>query len=58
MSNKSTPERRRSDTAFMIAIVLGLIVGILVKRVRLGMILGLVIGSTIVFLGWIKMTRK
>jgi hypothetical protein len=42
---------RRGEMAFIFAIVLGLILGILIKRVRLGILLGLIIGGVIVLLG-------
>lgn len=49
---------RRSDVAFLFAIVLGLVVGFLIKRVRLGIILGLVIGGLIVLLGWNRFNKR
>ncbi len=41
-----------------LAIVLGLVLGILIKRVRLGILLGLVIAGLIVFAGWARSNRK
>jgi Kef-type K+ transport system membrane component KefB len=38
--------------------VLGLIIGVLIKKVRLGIILGLIIGGTIVFLSWLKSQKR
>jgi F0F1-type ATP synthase assembly protein I len=57
MLNKKS-QAGRSEAALMIAIVLGLIIGILIKKVRLGIIFGLILGSTIVFLSWLKTQRK
>ncbi len=41
---------RRGEMAFFVAILLGLIIGTLIKKVRLGLMLGLIIGLGIVFL--------
>ena len=48
---------RRGEMAFMVAIVIGLVLGILIKRVRLGLLLGLIVGGMIVFLGWIAIKK-
>lgn len=53
MSSKS-----RSEISFIVAIVLGLLLGFMIKRVRLGIMLGLFIGGLIVFTGWLRTTRK
>ncbi len=53
MSSKS-----RSEISFMVAIAIGLLVGFMIKRVRLGIMLGLFIGGLIVFTGWLRSTRK
>jgi len=41
-----------------LAIVLGLVLGILIKKVRLGIVLGLVIAGLIVLTGWIRSNQK
>ncbi len=41
---------RRGEMAFLVAIVMGLLIGAMIKQVRLGMLLGLIIGLGIVFL--------
>ncbi len=56
MNKKS--QAGRMEVSVMVAIVLGLIIGILIKKVRLGIILGLLIGGAIVFLSWLKTQRK
>jgi hypothetical protein len=38
------PDKMRGNMAFVIAIVLGYLIGILIKRVHIGLILGLAIG--------------
>jgi len=55
--NKST-KQSRSEVAMWLAIVLGLILGMLIKRVRLGLLLGLFLAGLIVFTGWLRSSRK
>lgn len=52
------PSLRRGEMAFIFAIVLGLVVGILIKRVRIGIVLGMVLGGIIVLLGWTRMNKR
>jgi len=49
---------RRGEMAFIFAIILGLVIGILIKKVRIGLIIGLILGTFIVFTGWLRSTRK
>lgn len=49
---------RRGEAAFLFAIVIGLILGVLIKRVRLGIILGLILGGVIVLLGWNRFNKR
>ncbi len=58
MSEAKKPSIRRGEMAFIFAIILGLVLGILIKRVRLGIILGLILGSAIVLLGWLRVNKK
>jgi hypothetical protein len=58
MENGKKPDVKRGEMAFIFAIVLGLVIGILIKRVRLGILLGILIGGSIVFLGWLRSTRR
>ena len=55
--NKNT-QQSRSEVAMWLAIVLGLVLGMLVKRVRLGILLGLFLAGLIVFTGWLRNSRK
>ena len=55
--NKKT-QISRAEIALVTAVVLGLVLGVLIKRVRLGIILGLLIGGTIVFLSWLRTQKK
>ncbi|MEN9497816.1 MAG: hypothetical protein RL750_715 [Bacteroidota bacterium] len=54
----NSAKRSRSEVAMWVAILLGLALGFLIKRVRLGILLGLVLAGLIVFTGWLKTTRK
>jgi hypothetical protein len=56
MANKQ--QIRRGEMAFIIAIVLGLVIGVLIKRVRIGILIGMVLGGLIIFTGWIRATRR
>ncbi len=48
---------RRGEMAFFVAIILGLIIGAFVKKIRLGLLLGLFIGLSIVFLNSLRIKR-
>jgi len=52
------PDVKRGEMAFIFAIVLGLAIGILIKKVRIGLLIGLVLGSMIVLTGWLRSTRR
>jgi len=41
MNETKKPSVRRGEMAFIFAIILGLLLGILIKKVRLGILLGL-----------------
>ncbi|HQV60585.1 MAG: hypothetical protein IPN39_13045 [Chitinophagaceae bacterium] len=58
MATNSKPSVRRGEMAFIFAIIIGLVIGILIKKVRIGIIIGLILGSLIVFTGWLRTTRK
>ncbi|MBL7739309.1 MAG: hypothetical protein JNK14_08810 [Chitinophagaceae bacterium] len=58
MATEKKPSIRRGEMAFIFAIILGLALGIIVKRVKLGILLGLIIGGAIVALGWLRSTRR
>ena len=42
MSDK--PDQKRGEIAFFFIIILGLVIGFLIKRVHIGLIIGLVMG--------------
>ena len=58
MAGQQKPDVRRGEMAFIFAILLGLAVGILIKKVRIGILIGLVLGIMIVLTGWLRSTRK
>ena len=58
MSEERKPNKGRGDMAFIFAIVLGLAVGILIKRVKVGILIGIVLGFFIVLTGWMQTKRK
>lgn len=51
-------KQSRSEIAMWLAIVLGLVLGMMIKRVRLGILLGLFLAGLIVFTGWLRSSRK
>lgn len=57
MSEKK-PSIRRAEMSFIFAIIIGLAVGILIKKVRIGLIIGLVLGFMIILTGWLRVKRK
>ena len=58
MSNEGKPSVKRSEMAFLFAIVLGLMLGIFIKKIRIGLLLGLVLGGLIVFTGWLRTNKR
>jgi len=56
--NNKVPSTRRGEVAFIFAIVLGLLVGILIKKVRIGILIGLGLGLIIVLTGWLRTKRN
>jgi hypothetical protein len=58
MSEERKPDVKRGEMAFIFAIVIGLALGILIKRVKVGILIGIVLGFVIVLTGWLRTTRK
>jgi len=54
----SNYQKQRADWIFGLAIILGLALGIFIKRVRVGLIIGLVMGGLILLAGWLRQKRK
>lgn len=58
MAAEKKPDVRRGEMAFVFAIILGLALGIMIKKVRIGILIGIVMGLMIVVTGWLRTTRK
>lgn len=58
MAVEQKPDVRRGEMAFIFAIILGLAVGIMIKKIRVGILIGVVLGIMIVATGWLRSTRK
>lgn len=58
MAQEKGPSIRRGEVAFIFAIVIGLVIGVLIKRVRIGILIGLALGIFIVLSGWLRTMRK
>ena len=58
MAEERKPSIRRGEMAFIFAIIIGLVVGILIKRVKIGIIIGMVLGFIIVLTGWLRTRRR
>ncbi|HEX2845662.1 MAG TPA: hypothetical protein VHN59_03860 [Chitinophagaceae bacterium] len=58
MATEKKPDARRGEMAFIFAIVLGLLLGFFIKRIRIGLMIGLVLGLLIVFTGLLRSTRR
>jgi len=52
------PDARRGEMAFLFAIVLGLLLGVFIKRIRVGLMIGIALGLLIVFTGLLRSTRR
>jgi hypothetical protein len=52
------PDARRGEMAFMVAIVLGVLLGVFIKRIRVGLMIGVALGLLIVFTGLLRSTRR
>lgn len=58
MGTERKPDKRRGEVSFIFAIVLGLLLGIFIRRIRVGLLFGLALGLVIVFLGLLRSSRK
>lgn len=58
MSAQNKPDTKRGEIAFIFAIVLGLLLGFLIKRIKIGIIIGVVLGLLILFTGRLRSKRK
>lgn len=58
MNKERKPDVKRGEMSFIFAIVLGLMLGIFIKRIRVGLIIGIALGLVIVFTGLLRSTRR
>ncbi len=58
MSEERKPDVARGEMSFIFAIVLGLALCIMIKKIRVGILIGVVLGLFIVVTGWLRTTRK
>lgn len=58
MKEERRPDTRRGDMAFIFAIILGLALGIMIKKIRVGLLAGLALGIFIVFTGWLRSNKN
>lgn len=52
------PGIRRGEWAFIFAIIIGLALGILIKKVKYGLLFGFILGVLLLLSSWIRLTRK
>ena len=55
---EQTKGLRKGEVAYIIAIVLGLLIGFLVKKIRVGVFISLALCLVIALSGWFRFTRK
>jgi hypothetical protein len=58
MNDQRKPNVRRGEMAFIFAIVLGLLLGIFIRRIRVGLLIGMVLGLLILFTGLLRSTKR
>ncbi|MEO8405610.1 MAG: hypothetical protein ABI480_13475 [Chitinophagaceae bacterium] len=58
MAKERKPDTKRGEVAFIFAIVLGLLLGVFIKRIRIGLMIGLVLGVLIVMGNMLRSARK
>ncbi len=58
MTEQRKPDTKRGEVAFIFAIVIGLLLGIAIKRIRVGLLIGLVLGLLIVYTNYFRSARK
>lgn len=54
----SNYQKHRADWTFGLAIIMGLALGIFIKRVKVGIIIGIILGGLILLTGWLRKKRN
>jgi len=49
---------KSGEWAFIFSIIIGLALGILIKKVKYGLLFGFLIGGLILLSSWVRLTRK
>ena len=57
-THERKPNIRRGELAFIFAIILGLLLGIAIKRIKVGILIGIALGLLIVFTGALRSSKK
>jgi Na+/proline symporter len=55
---KQKKDFANTELSFMIAIVLGLVLGIMIKKIKFGLLVGVVMGVLFVLGTWLRLFRK
>ncbi len=58
MATQNKPDTKRGEVAFIFTIVFGLLLGFLIKRVKIGIIIGIVLGLLMLFTGMLRSKRR
>ena len=58
MATERKPDIRRGEMAFIFAIVIGLLLGLAIRRIKIGILIGIALGLLIVFTGALRSSRK
>ncbi len=58
MAQERKPDQKRGDMAFIFAIILGLALGIAIKKIKVGIIIGIALGIFVVFTGWMRSNKS
>jgi hypothetical protein len=58
MAQERKPDTKRGEVAFIFAIVIGLALGMMVKRIKVGILIGMGLWALIIFTGALRTTRK
>lgn len=58
MSPEKKPDTTRGEVAFFFAIVIGLLLGLAIRKIKIGILIGIALGLLIVFAGALRSSRR
>lgn len=58
MNSQKKPDTTRGEIAFIFAIVIGLLLGLAIRRIKIGILIGIALGLLIVFMGALKSSKR